>query len=65
MTTTTDKKRLVTTKGLMEYCSLGRNNAYKLGKETGALVRIGHSNRYDLNIVDIYIERKRNEANEA
>lgn len=65
MAATTDKRRLVTTKELMEYCSIGRNNAYKLGKEIGAIVQIGHTNRYDLNVVDAYIEAKRLETTKA
>lgn len=63
MASSENKRRLVSTKGLMEYLSIGRNKAYALGREIGAYVPIGHTNLYDLNVVDAYIESERAKAN--
>lgn len=50
-------KRLLGVRELMEYLSIGRNNAMKIGKESGSIVRYGRRVLYDRERIDSYIER--------
>lgn len=49
--------RLLDVKGLMQYTSLGRNNAMELGKKAEAVKRYGARVLYDRLKIDSYIDR--------
>lgn len=49
-------KRLVRVEEFMEYTSLGRNNAMKLGKEIGCTIKLGRCVLYDLKKADKYFD---------
>lgn len=51
-------QRLFDIKGLMQYMSIGRNSAMKIGKDAGAIVRFGRRVLYDREKIDEYIEEK-------
>ncbi len=50
------QSRLLGIEGLMEYLSLGRNNARQLGKDSCAIIRIGRRVLYDRKKIDEYLE---------
>ena len=50
-------KRLVDISSLMEYLSLGRNSALKFGEESGAKLKVGRRTLYDLQKIDIAINK--------
>ena len=52
-------RKLYTAKQLMSYLSVGRNSALKIGKDSGARVEIGGLVRYDVGLIDKYIEEHR------
>lgn len=49
--------RFVSVKGLQNYCSVGKTTAEKIGKESGALIKIGRRCVYDLTKIDSYMEQ--------
>lgn len=51
-------QRLFDIKDLMQYMSIGRNSAIKIGKDAGAIVRFGRRVLYDREKIDEYIEEK-------
>lgn len=51
------KPRYVDIQGLMAYTSLGRNNALKIGEESGSKKKLGRRVIYDLNKIDSYISK--------
>ncbi len=44
-------------KGLMEYCSVGKNTAYKIGEDAGAVIRIGKRKLFNVRKVQEYLDR--------
>ena len=50
------QSRLLGIEGLMEYLSLGRNNARQLGKDSRAVIRVGRRVLYDRKKIDEYLE---------
>lgn len=50
-------KRLVDISSLMEYLSLGRNSALKFGEESGVKLKVGRRTLYDLQKIDIAINK--------
>lgn len=48
--------RLTGVEGVMVRYNVGRNTALRIGKEAGALVKIGRLSRYDLDKIDAYID---------
>lgn len=57
--TNENDRKLYTAKQLMSYLSVGRNSALKIGKDSGARVEIGGLVRYDVELIDKYIEEHR------
>lgn len=50
--------RLLDIGGLMNYTSLGRNSALKLGHNASAIVRVGKRVLYDRRKIDKYIDEQ-------
>ena len=50
-----DQRLLVDLLGLMELCSCGRIAAEKIGKDSGAVIRVGRRKLYNLEKVKNYI----------
>lgn len=50
------EKKLIDTKGLMEYTSLGKTRAIQFARSNNAEVRIGRRCLYDVNILNEVIE---------
>lgn len=44
---------------LMAYVHCGRNSAMALGKDAGAMIKIGHLTRYDRDVIDEYLRNAR------
>lgn len=57
--TTNDQARLLDVSGLAQYCGVGRNKAFQVGKEAGAEVRLGRRLLFDRHAIDRYIDEKR------
>lgn len=47
--------RYVDIKGLMAYTSMGRNTCLTIGRSSGALIKCGRRNIYDLKAIDSYL----------
>ena len=54
--------RLMSVEQLQAYCCIGRNNAIRFGKESGAAVRIGKRLLFDREKIDQYIEEQRQQS---
>lgn len=55
----TDTKITVDIIGLQNMLSVGKNTAYKIGEEAGAVVRLGKRKLYIVSKIEDYINRKR------
>jgi len=53
-----DTKITVDINGLQNMLSVGKNTAYKIGEEAGAVVRLGKRKLYIVSKVESYISRK-------
>lgn len=53
------KERYASVTELMEYISTGRNKAMQIGKDSGALIKLGRRAVYDLRVIDAYMEKLR------
>lgn len=53
-----DAKITVDINGLQNMLSVGKNTAYKIGEEAGAVVRLGKRKLYIVSKVESYISRK-------
>ena len=53
---TVTEKKLISIDELRDYLSIGRSNALKIGKESGALRKIGKRALYDREVIDRYID---------
>ena len=51
-----DGKRYVSMDELRQYTSLGRDSAMKIGRDSGAIIKIGRRVVYDLKKIDEYLE---------
>lgn len=60
MNKTTDSNKgikiSVDIKGLMDMCGVGRNTAYQIGEDAGAVIRIGRRKLYNVKKVQEYID---------
>lgn len=52
--------RYVDIKGLMAYTSMGRNTCLTIGRTSGALIKCGRRNIYDLKAIDYYLAHSSN-----
>lgn len=43
--------------GVMEYCSVGKNTAYKIGEDAGAVIRIGKRKLFNVKKIQAYLDR--------
>ena len=50
-------QRLLSLSELQAYLSVGQSTAWKLGRESGALVKIGRRALYDRRKIDAYVDR--------
>lgn len=57
-------KNLLGVKELMEYLSVGRNLAMKIGEESGAKLKIGRRTLYRKSVIDKHIEKIANRKEE-
>lgn len=60
ITTRLDEKRCLTVKEFQAYCSIGRNNAFELIKESQSGLRIGKKILVDRVVFDRWLEDKMN-----
>lgn len=60
-TTRLDEKRCLTIREFQEYFSIGRNNALKLARQSGAVIRIGKKMLVDRVVFDRWLDEQRNE----
>lgn len=57
--TVQEENKLMDTAGLMEYTSLGKNSAMKLGEAAGAKIKFGKRVLWDKDIINNYIAELR------
>ena len=50
------KKIAVNTEELMEIVGVGKNTAYKIGEDAGAVIRIGRRKLYNLSKIQAYLD---------
>jgi hypothetical protein len=50
------KKIAVNTDELMEIVGVGKNTAYKIGEDAGAVIRIGRRKLYNLSKIQAYLD---------
>lgn len=56
VTSSAEHSRLLDTKELRAYVSLGHNGSVKLGEDSGAKIRIGRRVLWDKNKIDKYLD---------
>lgn len=54
--TVTENKGAIDITELMEYLSVGKNTADKVGKEAGAIIRIGRRKLFNVKKIQAYLD---------